>query len=413
MYKLLVFTELYYPEETSTGYILTNIFEILAQNHQVEVITSPLADHFQNQDFLRKKVHNSVDIIRCGGSSLDKNLMLGRMINILTRTASIFGEGLKRCVQENVVFVVTNPPTLPFVVFLIAKLKGCQYILIIHDVYPDVLDVLGYGKWLPGLNFLWRQVNQLIYKNATNIVVLGRDMAQRIEQNYLTVDCDQKKLVCIHNWAELETVFPDDRASNPLLRQLTLNDKFVVLYAGNLGRTHGVEVFAEAMRKLRDRDDIHFLTIAAGQKRPWLQQFINEHSLSNTTLIPLEDRPRSEQNVSLNAGDVAIISFIPGMAGISVPSRMYNCMAAGKPILAVADTESELAQVIVEEDIGWVVTPENVDGLVKTIEYAASHPQVCAEMGQRAVVAARSKYTFEQAIAGYRDLLKNLGTEHS
>jgi len=182
----------------------------------------------------------------------------------------------------------------------------------------------------------------------------------------------------------------------------------VVLYAGNLGRTHGVEVFAEAIKALRERDDIHFLTIAAGKKRPWLEQYIADHSLQNTTLIPLEARPRSEQNVSLNAGDVAIISFIPGMAGISVPSRMYNCMAAGKPIIAVADAESELAQVVNEEKIGWVVAPEDVQGLVSAIEFAASHPEICVEMGQRAVAVARSKYTFEKAIAGYREIVETL-----
>ena len=112
--------------------------------------------------------------------------------------------------------------------------------------------------------------------------------------------------------------------------------------------------------------------------------------------------------MSLNAGDVAIITFVPGMAGISVPSRMYNCMAAGKPIIAMADEDSELAQVICEEDIGWVVRPGDVTGLHKTIETAANHPELCLAMGQRAAQVARSKYTFEHTMQGYKTLLDEL-----
>lgn len=411
MQKLSVLTELYYPEETSTGHILTQICEALAVAYSVTVITGPSSQNFCKADFPGREVHNSVNIIRCSGTSFDKNNLVGRLLNAITRTGTLFWQGLHHCHSQEIMLVVTNPPTLPVVAYLIAKLKGCPYVVIVHDVYPDVLDIMDVGGWLIGLKSLWRQVNQVVYRNAAKIVVLGRDMSHRVAQNYLPTD-HTDKLVCIHNWAQVDTIFPDARNSNSLLQELNLTQKFVVLYAGNLGRTHGVEVFAEAIKALREQDDIHFLTIAAGKKRPWLQQYIAEHSLSNATLVPLENRPRSEQHVSLNAGDVVIIAFLPGMSGISVPSRMYNCMAAGKPIIAVTDADSELARVIDEEQIGWVVAPEDAGALIKTIEFAASHPELCLEMGQRAVAAARSKYTFEKAIAGYQKLIESLVPSH-
>lgn len=404
-------SEIYYPEETSTGYILTHICEGLAREYNIQIIAGPPSNNFQKKDFPSREVHNSVYIFRCGGSSFNKDSLVGRIFNILTRTIAISWQGIKRCKKDEILFAVTNPPSLPIVALLISRLKGNRYVLIVHDVYPDVLEVVNYKYSVPGLKLFWKQINRLAYFNAARIVVLGRDMYQRIEHGYLQKVSEQfkaYKLICIHNWAETQTVYPDQKENNPLLQALSLAEKFVVLYAGNLGHTHGVEIFAEAMKALRDVNTIHFLTIATGKKRPWLRQYIDKNNLKNASLVPLENRPRSEQNVSLNAGDVAIITFIRGMSGISVPSRMYNCMAAGKPIIAVADHDSELAQVIREEDIGWVIDPDDLEGLVNTIKFAASHPHVCEEMGQRAVKVARSKYTLERAISSYKALLEDL-----
>ena len=128
----------------------------------------------------------------------------------------------------------------------------------------------------------------------------------------------------------------------------------------------------------------------------------------NVNIIALSSRTRSEQSVSLNACDVALISYVPGMAGVSVPSRMYNQMAAGKPIIAVADDWSELAEVVREEEIGWIVKPGDVEGLINTIKFAAAHPELCVQMGIKAAKVASSKYTFTKADQAYKKLFKEI-----
>ncbi|MDP5018095.1 MAG: glycosyltransferase, partial [Dolichospermum sp.] len=119
-------------------------------------------------------------------------------------------------------------------------------------------------------------------------------------------------------------------------------------------------------------------------------------------------RPNSEKVISLTACDVAVISFMPGMSGVSVPSRMYNQMAAGKPIIAIADSCSELAQVIQEEQVGWVVQPGDVEGFVDTIKLAAVNPELCEQMGAIAAQVARIKYSFAQADQAYKKLFSEL-----
>jgi glycosyltransferase involved in cell wall biosynthesis len=111
----------------------------------------------------------------------------------------------------------------------------------------------------------------------------------------------------------------------------------------------------------------------------------------NITL--LTPRPRSEQNEFLNACDVAILSLVPGMLGLAVPSRTYNLMAAGKPIIALVSECSEVAMVVREEGIGWVVEPGDVEKAVQALQAARGSKKLLIEMGSRARQTAETKYS--------------------
>jgi glycosyltransferase involved in cell wall biosynthesis len=210
----------------------------------------------------------------------------------------------------------------------------------------------------------------------------------------------------ITNWADLEEIVPAHRAHNVLLKKLNLADKFVVQYAGNIGRMHGLEVLLEAAKILKERTDIHFLLVGSGAKKQWLESLAKKEGLNDVSF--LSPQPRSDLADVLNASDVAIISFIPGMAGVSVPSKMYNILAAGKPIIALVDHDSETAMVVREEQIGWVVPPERPDLVAAALEEASADRQCLLEMGKRARAAAEGKYSFQRVIESYRELLENV-----
>jgi colanic acid biosynthesis glycosyl transferase WcaI len=197
----------------------------------------------------------------------------------------------------------------------------------------------------------------------------------------------------------VDFIRPCKRWNHPLLEKLGLTDRFIVQYSGNIGRTHGIEQLAACAEQLKNNPAVHFLFIGFGGKKHWLTQRVKKLGLSNITIM--DYRPRTELPVSLTACDVSIISFIKGMTGVSVPSRLYNIMAAGKPIIAVAEPESELALVVCEEDIGWVVSPGDIGGLRTAILAAKSNPNLLLQMGQRARLAAETKYTLEKVNQGY------------
>lgn len=405
MARILVLTELFYPEKTSTAYFLTAIAQGLVTDYPVTVFTGASLYDSQASSLAQNTVVKEVEIHRCRGTTFNKNWLPGRLVNGCTRAISIFFTALWQCHASDVILVVTNPPLLPLMAWLLKTLKGCNFVLLVHDVYPEVLSVTGLAHSQSLVYRLMQEVNRLIYGQASRIITLGRDM-QKLVETKLTQPVEGK-LICIPNWAETEIIYPVDKQNNSLLQRLNLVDKFVVLYAGNMGRTHDLKILLDAAETLSDtQPQIHFLLIGAGAQKQDVEARVQDQHLPNVTVLSY--LPHEQKNVTLNSCDVGIISFLPGMTGVSVPSRMYNQMAAGKPLIAIADNESELAQVIQEEGIGWLVSPQDDDQLVKLLTQIMNDSELCNDMGHKAAQAVLCKYQLKHAVSKYQSLFREL-----
>lgn len=404
--KVWVISELYYPEETSTGYLMTKTAEELARQFEVAVLCSQPTYSARGKIAPADEVHRGVTIHRCWGTKFNKDILLLRLINILTISFSMFFNAVLRIRSGDVAIVVTNPPALPFIVSGACQLRRSKCILVIHDVYPEALVAMGVVDESALLNRIVGWLTNALYRKMSRIVALGHDMASLAARKIHSGD---SQISVIPNWADLDFVKPTNRNENRLLRELGLTGKFVIQYAGNMGRTHDIETLVRCAQQMLNDLEVQFLFIGSGAKKTWLMETIREQRLTNITV--LDNRPRSDQPNFLNACDLAIISFIKGMAGISVPSRMYNIMAVGKPIIAVADNDSELDRVIREEGIGWVVTPGDDKGIRMVILQAKKNPDLLAQMRKRARWAAQNKYTLEIANRAYIELLNSLASE--
>ena len=397
---LWVVTELYYPEETSTGYYLTRTAEDMTPHFDVKVICGQPNYSARGTIAAKRETRNGVDIHRAVGTTLNKNVIPFRIINMVTLGLSIFFKGLFKYRRNNVVLVVTTPPTLPFVAAVAALLRGANYVLLIHDNYPEILFAAGKSRESGMLATAVNYCNRWLYKHAAKIIVVGRDMEKLIKRKTHGLDIP---IDVIQNWAELETVEPRPRNDNALLAELGLTEKFVLLYAGNMGYPNDVETIVASARHFRDNENIHFIFLGAGIKLSWLEQQITDLKLSNITI--LNAKPRSEQVVFLNACDVALVSLVSKMWGVSMPSRTYNILAAGKPMLAITDDGSELAIVIDEDRVGWHVPPGDIDEFNAAIEQISANREELAKMGERARASALEKYSVEVASRKYIESL--------
>ncbi len=400
--RIWLVSELYYPEETSTGYYITKIAEGMADNFEVHVLCGQPTYSARGVRAPRTEQHKGVHIERCIGTTLDKNVLMFRLINLLTLSLSTFFRAVGQFKRGDQVMVVTTPPSLPFIVAAACALRGAKYLLLIHDNYPEILVAAKKARPDGWFVRLMNWMNRKLYRGAQKIIVVGRDMKELVSGK---MNGDAARIVTIPNWAELERVDPAPREQNRLLEELKLKDKFVLLYAGNMGYPNDLESIVKSAQELSGKEEFHFLFIGAGVKKRWLEATVKKSNLRNVTILP--PRPRDDQTNFLNACDIAVISFVDKMLGVSMPSRTYNTLAAGKPMIGIADTNSELAQVIREEQVGWVVPPGEPEKLVQAILEAQSSTQRLAEMSARARRAAETKYALDKAVNDYLTVFKD------
>ena len=402
MSRSIIVSELYYPEQNATGYILTGIAEGLAVKDLVYVLCAQPCYNQRGNKAPKLEERNCVTIRRCWSTTCDPRKIWGRLLNFATTSLSIGWRALFSIKRDDRVLVVTNPPLLPFLIRLVCWLKGAKFVLLVHDVYPDVFVPLGLMKSSHPLYRMLSWVNGKLYVSANRVVALGRDMARLVEDK----SKELASVSVIPNWGDVDVISPASKMENALLQELELTDKFVVHYSGNHGRTHDLLSLIEAAELLKEDSDIHFLFIGEGSGKAEVVERVGELELENVTFCTFVDR--AELNISLNAADVSILAFKKGMAGISVPSRLYNLMAAGKPIIGVVDNNSEVADVIREAKLGVAVSPESPRNLAEQILSLRNDGDLRVKMAENSRNEAVSKYSYDITKQQYRDLFDSL-----
>lgn len=403
--RLWIASELYYPEETSTGHVLTELAEALSEFYPVSVLCGQPTYSRRGTRAPVREVRHGVAITRCAGLTLNKDVLAFRLANMATLALSTLWQALRALRRDDVVIVVTNPPALPFVIGFASRIRRARCVLLIHDVYPEALIAAGLVSRRHPLARLIAVMTRRLYRGVSHICVIGRDMRSLVRSKMGPGTPD--RITVIPNWAKEALLASTNRGANPLLAELGLEQKFVVQYAGNLGQVHDIELLFETARQIEPLDaTMHFLIIGSGAKKGWIDQHVRDAGLTNVTILPA--RPRSDEDVFLRACDVAVMALVPGMSGVGVPSRLYNILAVGKPVIAAVDEASELAAVIREEGVGTVVPPGLVDAMVTALLAARADPAWVADTGRRAAAVARTKYALGHAVAAYRSMIDRL-----
>jgi colanic acid biosynthesis glycosyl transferase WcaI len=339
------------------------------------------------------------------GSALGlSGLLIDRAWRGITRAIEVAVIGLRRVRRGDVIVVVTNPPVAPVVMAWVARVRRSKLIVVVHDVYPDTLHALGLLR--PG-SLASRLVERLVrgsLRRADRVVVVGRDMARRIEEK-LGGDADH--VVFIPNWADPGvTPWPSGLPSRGL--SPVGGRPLIVQYSGNMGATHAVETLIDSATMLQRADaPVHVQLFGWGFKLEDARAIIRDRDLENVELGGA--CARSELSHRFAQCDVAVILMRKGMAGISVPCRFYNILAAGKPVIVAADQESEIAMVVRDHQLGWVVAPEDAAALTRAIQDAVRRRHELPCMGQRAAALGGRDYTLTAALERYRALVDQVG----
>ena len=260
-------------------------------------------------------------------------------------------------------FIVSNPPFAPLLPLFLPH----PFSLLIYDIYPDALVEYQIIQKNSRLVKIWKWVNKKVFAKARKIFTITESMKACLKQ-YTSAP---NRIQVIPVWTDNRFFSPIAKKDNPFIRDLGLEDKFVVLYSGNLGYTHDVEVLVE-LAALSTRPELYFLIIGEGDKQKLIQEKIIAQNLSNCRWMPWQ--PTEMLPFSLSAADVAVVTLGQEASKLSIPSKTFNFMSVGAPLLTIADPLSELSQVVNRHEIGANYPPDAVIEMLQFIEKLLDDP---------------------------------------
>lgn len=276
------------------------------------------------------------------------------------------------------VLYVTNPPISYFATFFIKR----PYSILIYDIYPDVLINIG----LTRNNWIYRQwgkINRSVFANAKMVFTISEGMKRSLT-NYVT----DEKIKVIPIWTHLDRFGFVNKKENPFLKENGIQDKFIILYSGNMGYTHDVDIMVDVAELMTNNKDVLFVFIGDGLKKKILQERVQKKDLSNCLFFPWQ--PIEHIHYSLSAGHIGFVSLNARTALASVPSKTFNLMACGVPILAISPKESELSNLlnIYSNGRNFECT-DNLELIKRFIIELKDNPDIYAQMCSRSIEGAR------------------------
>jgi glycosyltransferase involved in cell wall biosynthesis len=296
------------------------------------------------------------------------------------------------------VVVCLSTPPLVAVLGLLARLRGARFVYKVEDLYPDVAVAL--GTFGPGslAARLFGSVSALLLKRADAVVALDGAMQRTLEAR------GARRVEVIPNWADGESIRPDEAAGGRFRETNGLDGRFVVLYSGNLGLAHRFDAVIEAARVVAGvRREMIFLFVGGGPRLAEVQAMAK--GLPNVRFMPYQ--PRESLGELYNAADVHLVTLRDEVAGMLVPSKYAAALAAGKPVLLVGGEGADLWREIGEERLGWCC-PHEASAVVAALNQAVQIPEAWEACGRRARKVFETRYTRANATARWGALLREV-----
>jgi glycosyltransferase involved in cell wall biosynthesis len=406
--RLTLASQFFPPDFAATGQLLDDLTQrFAARGLQVHVLTGMPAYAFNSSQAKRIELQPNRCIRRTQASRLWPDQIRGRAVNGILFCLRITVRLLRDSRRSDLILYTTEPPYLPLLGWLLHRLTGSPYLVLLYDLYPDVLVELGVLSTSHWLVRLWRQFNHWMFADAQQLIVPSEPMAERVCAHSPAA---AGKLTVIPSWADPGLIHPRPKGANWFVQKHQLNDRFTVLYSGNQGRCHDLDTVMAAALLLRFHHDVLFLFIGKGPQHQRLLELAHDCGLTNCRFLPYQDL--SDLPFSLAAADLALVTLGIEVEGLVAPSKLYSHLAAGTPIAAVTPANSYLRQLLESEGCGRWFANGDAEGLAAWILELKVNPTLAVECGNRSRNLLERTATAEIVTAQYLQLIQQHLPEH-
>jgi colanic acid biosynthesis glycosyl transferase WcaI len=290
--------------------------------------------------------------------------------------------------------------------YVIARWLGVPFLFEVRDLWPESLEAVGAAS---RQSLLYRSLHRLarsLYLAADRTILDG-EWKQRA---LVSAGIPDSKLVVIRNGVAADS-FPEPESKTARqLRQdfrwrFNLAGKFVVTYCGTFGMAQGLEVLLDAADRLQSSGEIVFLIAGEGSERGRIERNIAERNLTN--VLDLGKQLRENVPALLSMSDACVIPLRPKTVfNTAIPSKLFEAMAAAKPIILAVDGETK--ELMLEARAGIAVSPGSATSMAEAVLLLQSNPDLARRLGMNGRRAAESKYTRRQQAVAYLDVFAEI-----
>lgn len=300
----------------------------------------------------------------------------------------------------------TTPPLFQTLSTLIAaKCKRKPFVLEIRDLWIDFAKQLGVVK-NPFIIWFFKKLEGWIYRSADHVIVNSPGFLPYLKPTLPNQD--------IHNFPNgviaADFMNPDSQKTATFLEQYPLKDKFIALYAGNLGKANDIECILDAAYQLKDHPDIRFVLLGGGLSVKQFQADCESRGLHNVIFIPSIPKKEIPHFMPIASVGIASLKDIPLFSTV-YPNKVFDYMAAGIPtILSIGGV---IRDVIEKSEGGTYIPPSNSEILKNTILYYFNHPEQIKHEGQNARHYVQAHFDREKIASDLETYFKTIVKSNS
>ena len=379
--RLIVLCPHFEPDMAPTGVVMTRIVhELAARGHELHVVTSlPWYRKHQVESGwagalwrVEKTNWGSISRVQPFAGKTKSNLVRRAvgfvLFSYFVGLRALFTGRFWRRVDG--VLAMSPPLTLGLIGWHTKLFRGGKLVFNIQDVFPDAAietgaisnqRVIAAASWL----------ERVSYQRSDSVVLLSDDLAnnvqRKLEQKF------HKRIKVIPNFVDTQAIVPMSRLTN-YRRELGIDESLVVMYAGNVGFSQSLELLLEAARVL---PEVMFVINGEGAARNSLEA--KASTLNNVKFGDYQDVSRLSE--VLATGDLHVVPLRRGLGSVSVPSKTYSILAAGRPICAAIDLDTEVPRILAAAKAGVCVEPDNQQAFVSAISAMTLDRKNLEEMG--------------------------------
>lgn len=409
--KMLVYANYFYPEVASTSQILTELCLGLQKDFDITVIcaipcyTGKIEEKYKKEKFYYEQLEN-INIIRVQVPEFTKTNKKSRIKHIIKYFFNSI-KATKKVGRQDIVYTISQPPVLGGLLGYIGKkiTKG-KLVYNIQDFNPEQIMAVNYSKNKLILKIMML-FDKFVCKKSDLIITVGRDMQQTLKNRFKNKNVPNN--IVINNWIDEKTVYPlekDDKKIINFKKKYDLEDKFVIMYSGNIGLYYDLENLITIIEKYKDKRDIAFAIIGEGAVKQRLIDYCTNNNMDNVKFIPYQDK--SDLIYSLNAADVHLVTNAKGIKGVSVPSKIYGCMATNVPIFGILEEESEAWNIIKDSNCGILAETGNYEEIEKSFDKIIKDKDKFVNKHTTGRKYLEDNYTRDKSIKKYINELKNI-----